>query len=120
MKPNIIKFPLEVKEEEKKNIQLECTVSAGSPKPLFFKWYFKAENSERALLSDGDARAMVTSYYNLTKLSYKNAGEYTCEVSNGYDEIDEYKMTLHILRKLLLTLLSSKILPIEIFFIMVS
>ena len=94
-----MKDPLEVTKQENTDIQLKCKVSSGSPKPLFFKWYFKGENYlEKKALTD-ELRAMDTSYYNITKLSYNSAGEYICEVSNGFQEKDEYKVVLHILRK---------------------
>lgn len=94
-----MKNPLEVTQQENKNIQLACTVSAGSPKPLTFQWFFKPEiGGEESQVTD-KLRAMKTAYYNITKLSYTHAGAYRCEVDNGHDEKDEYSVTLLVLRK---------------------
>ena len=93
-----MKDPLEVTQQENKDIQLACTVSAGSPKPLAFQWFFKPETGAEIAVTDR-LRAMKTAFYNITKLTYKSAGVYRCEVDNGHDEKDEYQLTLNVLRK---------------------
>lgn len=99
VKPNIVKDPLEVTQQENKDIQLKCTVSAGSPKPLSFQWFFKPEIGGDSKALTDKLQAMETSYYNITKLTYKSAGVYRCEVDNGYDEKDTHQLTLNVLRK---------------------
>eukprot|EP00111_Clytia_hemisphaerica_P007411 TCONS_00021549-protein len=100
--PKIIKDPLEITEQENKDFQLKCKVNAGNPKPLTFQWVFKSPDDDAKddpkPVTD-KIKAMDTLYKNFTKLSYKDAGTYTCIVSNGYNEEDRYDIVFKVLHK---------------------
>ena len=68
---------------------------------MTFQWVFKSPDDDAKddpkPVTD-KIKAMDTLYKNFTKLSYKDAGTYTCIVSNGYNEEDRYDIVLKVLR----------------------
>ena len=102
--PNIIKDILENTQKEGQDYKIKCSVSAGNPKPLSFQFFYKAKTDPNPAKPITEViKAMDTAYYNLTKITYHDAGVYTCKVSNGIDE-DTFDFTLRVERMSILYL----------------
>jgi len=113
--PNIIKALHENTQKEGQDYQIKCSVSAGNPKPLSFQFFYKSKTDPNPAKPVTEViKAMNTAYYNLTKITYRDAGVYTCKVSNGIDE-DTHDLTLLVERMAILFLFDFFLLSSSVF-----